>query len=342
MARCRPAMPLLLSSMLCLAVQIANAQEEPAKPLRAGIIGLDTSHAIAFTKLLNGSDSLGVRVVAAYPGGSADIPSSHDRVEGYTKQLRDEFKVEIVDSIPELLKKVDVVFLESVDGRPHLEQVRPVFQARKPVFIDKPAAGSLTDAVKIFELAGESGTPCFSSSSLRYSPEVVAIKKNPKVGAIRGCDAFSPCELEKHHPDLFWYGIHGVETLFTLMGTGCKSVTRVQSDDAEFVTGTWTDGRIGTFRGLRGPGGYGAMVFGTKGYAPCVGTGAYDLLLKEVCTFFKTGKPPVSADETLEILAFMEAADESKRQGGKPVALETVLAKARAEAAQGSKANNAK
>src|SRR5439155_20156913 len=95
----------------------------------------------------------GIRVVAAYPGGSQDIPSSRDRLEGYTKTLREEYKVEIVSSIKELLDKVDVVLLESVDGRPHLEQVRPVLEARKPVFIDKPVAGSLADAIQIFELA---------------------------------------------------------------------------------------------------------------------------------------------------------------------------------------------
>jgi predicted dehydrogenase len=279
-----------------------------------------------------------VRVVAAYPGGSRDIPSSRDRVEGYTKQLRDDFKVEIVDSIPALLEKVDVVLLESVDGRPHLEQARPVFLARKPVFIDKPAAGSLADAIKIFELARETGTPCFSSSSLRYAPGVVAVKKDPKVGEVKGCDAFGPCALEEHHPDLFWYGIHGVETLFAIMGTGCKSVTRVHSDDTDFVTGTWADGRIGTFRGLRaGKPSYGAMVFGTKGNVECSGAGAYDLLLEEICKFFKTGKAPVGAAETIEILAFMEAADESKRQDGKPVSLESVIAKARSEASEGTK-----
>ncbi len=140
---------LLLGSFLALSVQVASAQEEATKPLRAGLIRLDTSHVIAFTKLLNGPKSMGVRVVAAYPGGAPDIPESHGRVEGYTKQLADEFKVEIVNSIPALLEKVDVVLLESVDGRPHLEQIRPVFEAKKPVFIDKPAAGSLTDAVKI-------------------------------------------------------------------------------------------------------------------------------------------------------------------------------------------------
>jgi predicted dehydrogenase len=338
MARCRPAMSLVLACLVCSTVRVATAQDQSTKPLRAGIIGCDTSHVVAFTKLLNGPKSPGVRVVAAYPGGSPDIPSSRDRVEGYTKQLRDEFKVEIVDSIPALLEKVDVVLLESVDGRPHLEQARPVFQARKPVFIDKPAAGSLADAIKIFELARETGTPCFSSSSLRYADGIVAVKQDPKVGEVKGCDAFGPCALEEHHPDLFWYGIHGVETLFTIMGTGCKSVTRVHTDDTDFVTGTWADGRIGTFRGLRGgKPEYGAMVFGTKGNMKCAGGGAYNLLLEEICKFFKTGKAPVSAAETIEILAFMEAADESKRQDGKPVSLESVIAKARSEASEGTK-----
>jgi hypothetical protein len=318
----------------------AGAADPPAGTIKAGIIGLDTSHVVAFTSVLNGPKATGelggVRIVAAYPGGSPDIASSRDRVGNYTKQLKEKFGVEIVDSIDALLSKVDVVLLESVDGRPHLEQVKPVFKARKPVFIDKPVAGTLADAIEIFELAKESGTPCFSSSSLRYSPAIVAMRNHPKVGEVRGCDAFSPCALEEHHPDLFWYGVHGVETLFTIMGTGCKSVTRVHSNDTDFVTGTWSDGRIGTFRGLRGRAGYGALVFGTKGVEMSGGYGGYEPLLVEIVKFFKTGKPPIDPKETLEIFAFMEAADESKRQGGAPVTLESVMVKARAQAAQRS------
>lgn len=136
------------------------------KPIRVGIIGLDTSHVIAFTQSMNKKDAEGamaaVEVVAAYPGGSPDIPSSRDRVEGYTKQLRD-MGVEIVGSVDELLPKVDAVLLESVDGRPHLEQARPVFKAGKPVFIDKPVAGTLADAVTIYRLAAAANVPCFSS-----------------------------------------------------------------------------------------------------------------------------------------------------------------------------------
>jgi predicted dehydrogenase len=313
-----------------------RAADEGPKLLRAGIIGLDTSHVVAFTKLLNGPKTegplAGVRIVAAYPGGSPDIASSRDRIAGFTKQLRDDFGVQIVDSIEDLLPKVDVVLLESVDGRPHLEQVRPVLKARKPVFIDKPLAGSLADAVEIYRLAQETKTPCFSSSSLRFSPSVVEMKDNPKVGEIKGCSAYSPCELEEHHPDLFWYGIHGVEMLYTLMGSGCEKVTRIQTKDSELVSGVWQDGRIGTFRGLRAKSGYGALVFGSKGIVSSGGYGGYEPLLVEICKFFRSGTSPVRPEETLEILAFMEAADESKRQGGAPVSLKSVLARARSEA----------
>jgi predicted dehydrogenase len=324
-----------MPSVLFLIVLLPlSAHGEDRPPLKAGIIGLDTSHVVAFTQSLNNPKAEGVlarvRVVAAYPGGSPDIKDSRDRIEGFTKTLRDKFHVEIVDSIDELLKKVDVVFLESVDGRPHLEQVKPVLRAKKPVFIDKPVAGSLADAVEIYRLAKETGTPCFSSSSLRFSTGIRAVRGDPKFGDILGCDAYGPCSLEKHHPDLFWYGIHGVETLFTIMGPGCVSVTRVQTKNGEFVTGTWKDGRVGTFRGIRvGKTDYGAMVFGSKSVGPSGGFTGYEPLVVEICKFFTSGEPPVSAEETVEIYAFMEAADESKRQGGAPVTLESVLARAR-------------
>src|SRR5262249_24770652 len=304
---------------LVLIVPLAIRGQEPKKPLKAGIIGLDTSHVVAFTGLLNKPNPQGVlatvRIVAAYPGGSPDLPASRDRVAGFTKKLREDFGVEMVDSIDALLQKVDVGFLESVDGRPHLEQVKPVLKARKPVFIDKPVAGSLADAIQIFQLAKEAQVPCFSSSSLRFSPGILGMRNHPKVGDIQGCDAYGPCELEEHHPDLFWYGVHGVETLFTIMGPGCVSVSRVQTRGTELVTGVWKDGRVGTFRGLRtGAKGYGATVFGSKGIAPSGGYGGYEPLVLEICKFFQTGKPPVSAEETVELFAFMEAADESKRR----------------------------
>ena len=165
------------------------------------------------------------------------------------------------------------------------------------------------------------------------------------IGEIVGCDAFSPCPLEETHPDFFWYGIHGVETLFTVMGTGCESVVRISTDDTDVAVGTWRGGRLGTFRGRRKrgnayEGGYGGTAFGAEGFRPIGGFSGYEPLLVEVVKFFRTGKPPVSAEETIEIYAFMEAADESKRRGGVAVNLQTVLSQARGQAQEKLKALN--
>jgi len=303
---------------------------EPGKPLRAGMIGLDTSHVIAFTKILNdpkNAAELGVKVVAAFPGGSPDLPSSWDRVKGYTEQLA-KSGVEIVPSIEALLPKVDVVLLESVDGRPHLRQARPVIAAGKPLFIDKPMAVSLADVIAIFELAKKANVPCFSSSSLRYCPEALEIRAGASpVGKPLRVVASGPYNTEEHHPDLFWYGIHGVELLYTIMGTGCQTVRREAPDR---VVGQWSGGRVGIYQGSKS---YGAEVEGSGGKAKVTKYPGYEPLVREICKFFKTGKPPVAAEETIELFAFMEAADESKRQGGAPVTIESVLKKARQEAA---------
>lgn len=305
-----------------------------AEDLKIGMIGLDTSHVVAFTKLLNNPDDPdhvpGARVVAAYKGGSPDVESSISRVDGFTETLRDEYGVVIVDSIEELCAQVDAVMLESVDGRPHLEQVRPVFAAGKPVFIDKPVAGSLRDALEIYRLANEHNVPCFSSSSYRFYDSMTQLREK-KVGEITGAVSYGPCHLEPHHPDLFWYGVHATEALFTAMGTGCESVVRTATADTDVVTGTWSGGRVGTLIGLRkGATPHKVIVFGTDAVGEQeAGKDSYRPLLVEIVKFFQTRVAPVSPEETIEIFAFMEAADESKRRGGAPVRLSEVIEMAR-------------
>lgn len=308
------------------------------KGKRVGIIGLDTSHSVAFTKTFNAENAApeygGYKVVAAYPKGSNDIESSVKRIPGYIEDVK-KLGVTIVDSIKDLLREVDVVLLETNDGRLHLEQAIPVFKAGKTVFIDKPIAASLSDAIAIFNEAKRYKIPVFSASSLRYAPTVQAIAKG-KAGNILGADVFSPAHLEKTHMDFSWYGIHGVEMLYTLMGTGCKSVSRTHTEDADVVVGLWNDNRIGTFRGIRyKKSGYGGQVYGDASIEPLDGAGGYNPLLVEVVKFFQTNQAPVKPEETLEIFAFMEAADESKRQGGKVITLESVMEKAKASGKKG-------
>jgi hypothetical protein len=294
--------------------------------IRVGIIGTDTSHVPAFTRALNDSKYAdyipGAKVVAAYKGGSPDVESSRTRVDNYAKEISEKYGVEIVPDIKTLLTKVDAVLIESVDGRAHLPQAREVIKAGKPFFVDKPLSSTLADAQEIARLAAAAKVPFFSSSSLRYAQFVLDLKAG---GDVAGAITWSPGPVEEHHAlDLSWYGIHGVETLYALMGQGCEELTRTSTPDADEVTCRWKDGRLGSLRVMRPYGGYGAVVFRkdrTVSQSPAKISTNYIPLVKEIVKFFQSGKPPVDPAETIEIMEFMDAAQRSKTAGGKPVRL---------------------
>lgn len=298
--------------------------------IKIGIIGLDTSHSTAFTELLNGdSDDKFVKefeVVAAYPYGSKTIQSSYERIPGYIEEVK-KHGVEITSSIAELLDKVDCVMLETNEGRIHLEQAMEVFKSGKICYIDKPIGATLGQAIAIYEMAEKYNVPIFSSSALRYSPQNQKLR-NGEFGKILGADCYSPHKVEPTHPDFGFYGIHGVETLYTLMGTGCESVNRMSSQDADVVVGRWKDGRIGTFRGIKeGPAIYGGTAYTPKGSIAAGGYEGYKVLLDQILTFFKTGVAPISKEETIEIFTFMKASNMSKEQNGKIVTMEEAYRK---------------
>ncbi len=323
----------MLTLISLITMRFAPAQEV----LRAGIIGLDTSHVPAFTRIFNSAvadnqgDLGGIKVVVGYPGGT-DFPASRDRVARFTEQVRG-MGLEIVQTIPELLQKVDVVLLESVDGRIHLQEAAQVIKAGKPLFIDKPVAGSLADAIAIFELAKKYNVPIFSSSSYRFYPGLLALLNTEKVGEIAGAATWGPCSYQRDTPDMVFYGIHGIEALYTLMGTGCQTVSRIKTADTDLVSGTWANGRIGTYRGIRkNSADSGAIVFGSKGIVLAEKNGSYADLCKAIAKFFRTRVPPVSAQTTIEMFAFMEAADASWLRNGAPVSVDDVLKEAQVKA----------
>jgi hypothetical protein len=312
-----PEVKLTVIFLLC-AISAAGAT------LRLGIIGTDTSHVTAFTQILNDESSPdhvpGGEVVAAYKGGSPDIESSATRVDKFADELRSKWKVRFFTTIPELCQNVDAVLLESVDGRVHLAQARAVIAAHKPLFIDKPLASTLEDAREIARLAAAAGVPWFSASSLRFGE----IAETMKFADATGAETWGPGPLEPHHQlDLSWYAIHPIELLYSLMGPGCEEVSRTHAADADVIVGRWKDGRIGTVRALRPYSEYGAVVFRPKHIieSPSRASDNYRPLVVEVMKFFETGQPPVSNRETLEIFAFMDAAQRSQDEGGKPVRL---------------------
>lgn len=316
------------SRLLPFVLALVALTSSRAAELRIGMIGLDTSHVVQYLNIINDpkhKDHVpGGKIVAAFKGGSPDVEASRTRVDGFTKTAV-ERGVKMYDTIEEMSRNVDAIIVLSVDGRPHLDQFRRTLAAKKPVFIDKPIAGSLKDALEIARLSKQHNVPVFSTSSLRYSPDS-PIPQLEKIGPVASAISYGPAETEPHHPDLFWYGIHAVEALYSVMGPGCEKVVRTHTAKTDVVTGVWSDGRVGTMQGNRaGRAGYGVTVIGAKGVAKGGEKTSYKPLVEAYMKFFQTGAAPVPIETTIELHAFMEAADESKRRGGAPVTIAEVM-----------------
>ncbi|WP_145027104.1 Gfo/Idh/MocA family protein [Paenibacillus sp. Y412MC10] len=299
--------------------------------LKIAIIGLDTSHAPLFAELLNNPDHphhvRGGKVTAAYPGGSPDFELSIGRVDKFTAEVRDNSGVPIAQSIQEAAGNADAILLLSVDGRVHLEQFRQIVPYGKPVFIDKPFAITTRDAKAIYRLAQEHGIPLMSCSSVRWSEGLGRALDSADQGNIIGVDTYGPMELQPTQPGFYWYGIHAADMLYRSMGKGCKEVTVTTNTDHDLAVGVWEDGRVGTLRGNRkGNRRFGALIHREQGtehvdvYAD--GKPYYASMMEEVIRMFQTGAAPIDMMETLEVIAFLEAANES-RETGRTVKLDT-------------------
>jgi predicted dehydrogenase len=293
--------------------------------IKLGILDFDTSHTVEFTRRLNHTEGTpkeqyveGAQVVIGCAGESK---LSAERIAGFTEQMK-KFGVTLVEKPGDMIGKVDGMLIEAVDGTVHYERAKPFLEAGIPCFIDKPFTCSVADAKKILELSEKKKAPVFSSSSLRYAPEVAQFATDAQQGKIVGCDVYGPASLSpipERNAGLYHYGIHAIEMLYTLMGPGCKRVTCIHDKGVDLVTGHWKDGRMATVRGIRdGASGYGFVGFAEKGIkAVTVGTGViYRELLKQIVEFFKTGKSPVEPAVMLEIMAFIEAANKSGANHG--------------------------
>lgn len=298
--------------------------------MNIGMIGLDTSHVKAFAEIVHDEAHPyhipGHRVVAGFPGGSEDLAVSKDRVAGFTEWLTGEQGAKLAQSPEEVAELSDIVFITAVDGRSHLQYFEKIASARKPVFIDKPFTCSSADAKKILELAEKNNIPLITASSLRYSESFMHALTEQADSPVSSVQVYGPIRGIDQIPYYFWYGVHSVEMLIKAMGAGCKQVTAYSGKDQDLIVGEWADGRIGTVRGTSGAcGTFGGVIFREKAAIPYQVSGSdkpyYVSLLEEILTLPETRQGPQTAGEILEVVRFMEAATESRQQGGKPVAL---------------------
>ncbi|MBD2861459.1 Gfo/Idh/MocA family protein [Paenibacillus oceani] len=292
--------------------------------MKIGIIGTDTSHACTFTKYLNDSNDPfhvpGGRVVAAYPGGSSDFPLSISRVAGYAEQLRNQYGVRLADRLESVAAECDAIMILSGDGRIHLEQFRKIVPYRKPVFIDKPLATTSADAAEMFGLAQQYDIPLMSSSAGRFGEALASALHKQEHGAIIGADVFGPMPIEPTQKGFFWYGIHAIEMLYTVMGGGCSEVNTQTTMNHDLIVGRWKDGRIGSARGNRaGNNKFGVVLHQAKG-SQFVDVSAQSkpnqaAILTVILEMFQSGIVKHDPEITLEVIRFIEAANESRETG---------------------------
>ena len=290
--------------------------------IKVGMVDFDTSHVVAFTQRINHVDVdseqwvNGAKVTLGCPGESLLSP---ERIPGFTQQMQ-KYGIPLVDTPEEIIGHVDAVMVESVDGSVHYDRTLPFLEAGIPIFIDKPLACSLEHAKAIAALAKERNVPIFSASSLRYAPEVVKTQKAQGTeGKIVGAEVYTTATQHPRNPGLFHYGIHGVETLYALMGPGCQSVWATSNKDTDVISGIWYDGRIGTLRGIRkGHSGFGFTAYHDKSIVrTSINTNfIYREILKKIIKMFETGEPPIDISESIEIIAFIEATARSANNHG--------------------------
>ncbi|MGZ9587154.1 Gfo/Idh/MocA family protein [Paenibacillus marinisediminis] len=290
--------------------------------MKLGIVGLDTSHSVAFTELLNNPSNPnhipGGQIVIASPGISSSIPVSSTRAEGYMRTLQDDYGIPITESLEQVAHESDAILLTSADGELHEAQLQKLAPYGKPIYIDKPFALSVDVAARMIHTANQYHIPLMSSSALRYT-DVLVEALNSSTDPIDSVDVYGPIPSMDGVPGWFWYGIHSVELMHAVMGAGCSTVQATPTPDGAHVLIRWEDGRCASIRGLLNGSSFGAVIHrhmaSQQVDISTMRKPFYASLLEQVVTMFQTGQTPLPVSHTLEVIGCLEAIHESLRTG---------------------------
>ncbi len=289
--------------------------------LRVGLVGVNTSHASAFARLLNQVGAVeGARVTWVWGGELR--PGQPDATT-----LAQSFDIPHVASEPtEMLAESDLVLVvdDTGQGANHVPLSRAFVAAGVPTFVDKPMAVDLVEAKGLFALAADKGTPVTSSSALRFAAELDAERTQIEaLGPLSSVVSVGPGEW-------YYYGVHAVEQLFAVTGPGVEWVQRYTWPDRDLAVLSYADGGpVAVVQTLRDA----AYAFHLTAYGA---NGLHAVHIKDFDAFYtgqvraavemaRTGQPPVAPDETLELLAVLRAGVRSAETDGAKVSVAAML-----------------
>lgn len=289
-----------------------------SKEIKIGMVGLDTSHSVAFTRCLQAPDCApeqhvsGARVVACMRfetpfQGKEGLDDRQKQLEGWG--------VKVTESFEEAVADCDAIMLEINDPAYHVEYFQKCTELGKPIFLDKPMADNIANARLIAKMAKDAGLRVFSASSLRFIPALAqAIEE---VGEPKYVSTYGPLGKAPAGSSIVWYGVHAFEMLERAMGLGAKSVFARKDSVGVVAIVDYEEGKRGVVELTEGAGSYGGSVRSENKAVPFSADNApfYTLELVEVVKFFAGAESPVTLEDALEVTAMLDAAERSVNSG---------------------------
>lgn len=287
--------------------------------LNFGLVGVNTSHADAFARIFNGTAGEAPRLEA---GKVVSIWGGNEPERVAT--LAETHRIATTVSEPaEMIGSVDAVLVvdDTGGGTLHAGLARPFLEAGLPVFVDKPMTTAYADAVALFDVAGAHNAPLLSCSALRFAVEIEAAKDElAAVGTLSSIVSVGP-------GDWFYYGVHAVELLGVVAGTGASWVHRHALPDKDVTIIGYEDGPAAVVETLRDAAYvFHLTAFGADGFTSVHVQdmmGFYTNTMQAFATMAGTGVSPLPREQTLEVIAILEAGNRSAERGGR-VALSEV------------------
>ncbi len=289
--------------------------------IKVAFIGLDSSHSVELSRLVCSPDQPAEQKIEGLTVTAClRFETPFQNKEGLDKRQAqlEAWGIKVTEDFDEAIADCDAIQVEINDPAYHLEYFQRVAALGKPIFLDKPLAGTLEDGREILRLARKHQTRVFSSSSLPLFPAVgAAVDKLAALGEpVLFGHTFGALGKASAGDSLIWYGVHSFEMLQRVMGCGAERVFAIDNGQSVVSTIEYSGNRRGVVESTRSSWRYGGRVQSEKNVEFFLVNGPlYYYLMKEIRAFFQGGPAPVSMEQTFEGLAMMVAASKSIATG---------------------------
>ena len=219
-----------------------------------------------------------------------------------------------------MIGQVDAALVDHRHAKFHLPAVRPLLEAKIPLFIDKPFSYRVKEGREFLNRAKELGVPVCSFSTLPKQASFVQLQKEARqLGKIVSVISTGPCDLKSKYGGVFFYGIHQVDMVVRLLGQDVTHAQINKGKNNHTATLYSASGAISTMNLIsEGRPEFHISIIGEKGRLDRIierDENPYLSGIKEFCKMFRTGKTVETDITMLNPIATLEALEKSVKTG---------------------------